>query len=157
MQNSILIKEYENGGKYFENKLLDKTANDYYDLSIIANEFARLGNVVEILPRLHFKDILYKQTFDGAYTNKCPDLKINNKFYEYESSQKPINANKIRKMISRGLQQSNNIIIDNSEGASDHYILRTIYNRLRENQNINEVWLYESTNLRLLYKSNNPT
>jgi len=85
MQNSILIKEYENGGKYYENKLLDKTANDYYDLSIIANEFARLGNVVEILPRLHFKDILYKQIFDGAYANKCPDLKINSKFYEYKS------------------------------------------------------------------------
>jgi len=153
MQNSILIKEYENGGKYYENNLLDKTANDYSDLSIIAHEFAKHGNIVEILPRLHFKDILYKQIFDGAYANKCPDLKINNKFYEYESSQKPVDKTKMKNMLSRGVKQSENLVIDNTNGLADNFIMRLIHNRLQQGQKINEIWLFENKNLSLFYKT----
>jgi len=157
MQNSILIKEYENSGKYYENNLLDKTANDYYDLSIIANEFAKHGNIVEILPRLHFKDILYKQTFDGAYTNKCPDLKINNKFYEYESYVGEWNKHKIFHMLKKGLIQSNNIIIDlRSAYYTDDFIKRSIFNRLDYGTKINEVWGFEDNEIRLIFKNTKP-
>ena len=57
-------------------------------------------------------------------------------------------------MINHGTKQSSNIIIKNSAGASDRYILNTIANRLRDPNfkfPINEVWLYEKGDVRLLY------
>jgi len=127
MQYSTLIKDYENGGKYFENNLLDHSANDYKDLTIIANEFAKLGCVVEILAEVHFKNELYKINFEGAYEKKCPDLKINNKFYEYKSYVGEWNKDKISHMIKKGLEQSDRIIIDIRNGiVTDYFINRNI-------------------------------
>ena len=46
------------------------------------------GEQVEILPKIHHKDNLYTQIFGDLvgtkYAGKCPDLKVNGKFYEYE-------------------------------------------------------------------------
>ena len=56
-------------------------------------------------------------------------------------------------MIKNGLQQSENIIINNTKGASDKYILKLVNHRvIRQRQDINEIWLYEKGKIRLLYK-----
>jgi len=55
-------------------------------------------------------------------------------------------------MISKGFKQSSRIIINNSKGASDRYLKRLIYDRINNNIPIDEVWLYEKGEVRLLFK-----
>ena len=86
---------------------------------------------------------------------KCPDLKIDELFYEYESFNPPFKKRKIANMISHGAKQSSRIIINNSKGASDRFIRRSVYDRLTDSNfvyDIDELWLYEKGELRLLFK-----
>ncbi|GHT88215.1 hypothetical protein FACS189474_3050 [Bacteroidia bacterium] len=56
-------------------------------------------------------------------------------------------------MISKGLKQSSRIIINNNKGANHRLIKRNIYNRIYiEQQEIDEVWIYEKGKVHLLYK-----
>ena len=58
-------------------------------------------------------------------------------------------------MISHGAKQSPYIIINNTKGCSDRFILRNIYERLSDKKfgyDIKEVWLYEKGKIRLLFK-----
>lgn len=150
----IVLKEYKNGGKVIISNLLNKQASDYKDLTIIADYFAKKeAKIVEILPKLHFKDDNYKLLFNGAYKNKCPDLKINNEFYEYESSQKPVNKTKLKNMIGRGLKQSDKILIEIDDNVNTSFIKKLINNRIREKQKVSEVWIYKNKKLDLIYKT----
>ncbi|MBN2892484.1 MAG: hypothetical protein JXL97_11500, partial [Bacteroidales bacterium] len=151
----ILIKEYKNGGQYFENSLMSKEKSDYDDLSTIADLFAKQeGFKVEILPdRIHSKDIFYKYIFDGAYKNKLPDLKINGKFYEYKSYVGDWNKRKIGNMISEASKQSNRMIIDVRNGkADDRYINRIITDIQKSKINIDECWIFEENKIRIVYE-----
>ena len=58
-------------------------------------------------------------------------------------------------MISHGARQSSRIIINNNKGASDRFILRNIRERMMDKNfkyELNEVWVYEKGNLRILFK-----
>ena len=149
-------KQYDNGGKVLIPKKIDKKGSDYKPLISIANFFAKEGKTVKLNPVLHFKSDEYKQIYKSLagtiYERKCPDLQINGIFYEFENYIPPFKKHKLRRMLSHGLKQSDKIIINNSKGASDRYIKKLIFDRIRLNQTINEVWLYEKGNVRLLYK-----
>jgi hypothetical protein len=152
-------KQYENGGKILAPKNIDKKASDYKHLISIANFFAKEGKTVRLNPVVHFKSDEYKQIFGSlistVYERKCPDLKINGLFYEFENYIPPFKTRKIANMISHGAKQSSRIIINNSKGASDRYILRNIRDRMAYKKfkyEIEEVWLYEKGNVRLLFK-----
>ncbi len=151
-----MVKSFDNGGEVAVHDLVNRKAGDYQDILSICTHFAKKGSKTKILPQVHFKNPLYKSLYgdliETPFENKCPDFKVENHFYEYESHTRPFNKNKIRKMISRGLEQSSRIVIDNSKGAPDHYIMRTIDNRMKVNQKIDELWLYEDGKIRLLYK-----
>lgn len=149
---SISIKKYPNGGESFENILIDKKASDYKDLSIISDEFAKLGERAEIMPELHYKSDIYKHLFKGAYERKNPDLKIGNVFYEYKSYTGKFTTATIKKMISRAVKQSNYIIIDNTGGASENYIIKQVENRIRQGQNIKEVWTFSNGKIKRIFK-----
>ena len=148
-------KKYKNGG-HIEIINGYKKKSDHKDLIAIARDFAQKGDNVKITTNIHFKDEKYKEVFGsliGAkYERKCPDLIINDKFYEYEKYVPPFSKNKVSNMLKKGLQQSPQIIINNNKGASDRYIKKLVYNRLNKGQTINEVWLYERGETRLLYK-----
>ena len=150
------VKSFDNGGEAAVHDLVNRKSGDYQDVLTICTHFAKKGSKTKILPQVHFKNPLYKSLYGDLigtpFENKCPDFKVGNHFYEYESHTRPFNTNKVRKMITRGLEQSSRIVIDNSEGATDNYILKTIQNRLREGQLINEVWLFEKGKIRNLYK-----
>ncbi len=152
--NFTTIKRYSNGGKVSIYNTLDKKANDYKDLVAIANEFAKIGKKVELLPRLHFKDPEYNKIYNSLthtkYYRKCPDLKINGHFYEYESFVKPWNKRKVGNMLKHGLKQSDKIIINNNKGCSDRYIKRIIIIQSKQTK-ITEVLLYEKGKCRTLY------
>ena len=129
--------------------------SDHKDLFTVARAFAMKGKKVQITTDIHHKDEKYKQIFGKLigtiYERKCPDLIIDEEFYEYESFIPPFKKRKIANMISHGLQQSAKLIINNNKGCSDRFILRAIRNRLIDKcfkGNIEEIWLYEKGNVR---------
>ena len=154
-----VYKQYENGGQVLIHSDVDRKLSDFKALCTIANFFAKEGKLVKITPEAHFKSDTYKQIYHSligtAYERKCPDLKINEFFYEYESYIPPFKKEKISHMIRKGSKQSPLIIINNNKGASDRFILRNIKERIADKKfkyEINEVWLYEKGKLRLLFK-----
>ena len=154
-----IYKQYKNGGIVLIHSEVDRNQADYKDLLSIANIFAKEGKSVKLTPRVHFKSDKYDQIYGSligtAYERRSPDLKIGDLFYEYESYIPPFNKKKISHMIKKGTKQSSRIIINNNKGASDRFILRNNKERMKDKNfknEINEVWLYEKGNLRLLFK-----
>jgi len=150
------VKTFKNRGVFKEYISIDKTQFDYTIVKNVGIEFARLGKVVETPPVLHFKSPEYVKIYGALegtkYYRKCPDLIIDGQFYEVENYLPPFNKDKINGMFTKGLKQSSNIIINNTKGASDRYIKKIIYQRIRLGQDVNEVWLYEKGKIRLFYK-----
>lgn len=137
---------------------LDKSTPDYRDLLSIACYFAKKGRTVKVLAPTHYKDPKYKLVFGRligtAYYRKCPDLMINDKFFEYESFTPPFKSGKVSHMIKRGAQQSARIIINNNKGASDRYIINMVLKRLNDrnfNGEIRELYVYEKGKARRLF------
>lgn len=148
------IKTFKNGGVLSEYSTIEKNKNDYKDLVNIGKEFAKKGNDVTLMPRVHIKDPMYKKLYGkligSKYERKCPDLLINEIFYEYESFERPWKKRKIGRMLSHGLEQSSYIIIDNNKGCSHRYLKK----RIRDlKTSVNEVWVYEKGETSLLYKN----
>jgi len=148
-------KKFNSGGII---EIIDgyKRKTDYRHLLSISRFFAQKGNCVKITTDIHFKDEKYREVFGTLigtkYERKCPDLIINGKFYEYESYKPPFSKLKIKSMLKHGIIQSNNLILDNNKGVSDRYIIKLIHQRIELGQDINEVWLYEKGEIRMLYK-----
>ena len=149
-------REFKNGGtlklaKEFNRE--DKQKPDFYKVRRVGEVFARQGHKVEMPHPIHFKDELYKiifRTLIGTqYERKCPDLIIDDKAYEFEGYLPPWSKRKVGNMINHGLKQASNIILDNTKGCSDRYILRLIHSRVQR-KNIGEVWVYEKGKLRRL-------
>lgn len=88
-------------------------ANDLNDLRVIAKHFADSGEKVYIMPKItHFDNDLYKCLFRGAYSKKCPDLLVGEKYFEYESYVVLKEKETLSKMVKNGLYQASNIIVD---------------------------------------------
>ncbi len=145
-------KVYPNGAKVRVMNGVETDKSDYNDLLTIAREFAQRGKNATLMERIHYKDERYKTVYKSLigtkYEKKCPDLLIGDKFYEYESYQRPWTKKKISNMFKHGLVQSPNLIIDNNGGAGDRYIRKLIKNRLNIGMNIDNVWLYEKGKIR---------
>ena len=141
-----LLEEFEQG-RVLMMQGLDTDKPDIEDLKHIATCFARMGCEVLILRPVHYKSPEYKTIFGGLigtrYFRKCPDLKIDGHYYEYESYVRPWNKRKLSNMITDGLRQSDRIILDNREGVSFRQIARSIRARLSINAPISEVWVYD--------------
>ena len=85
------------------------------------------------------------------YEGKCPDLNIDGKWYEHEgfTSENPKRA--LKNMLNHGLKQSNRLIIDRPE-LEEWYIMHNIITRVKNGQDIQEVWLREKDgSLKRLY------
>lgn len=92
-------KTFKNGGRVEVQELVNRKASDYNDIFNICAQFAREGNTSKILPPVHFKSEEYKTLFGALegtiYDRKCPDFKVGNKFFEYETFQPPFKKRKI--------------------------------------------------------------
>lgn len=140
---------FENNGEMAISQLVDQSANDSFQVFQCCKQFAEKGDKLEILPKIHFKDPLYKTLFgdliDTKYEGKCPDFKVNGKFYEFESYGKNIGKQTLSNMLQRGLKQSSRIIIRDEDSTLNHF-LKLINLRRRTGQNIDEVWIYSADN-----------
>jgi len=150
-----MFKKFKTGGE-IEIIAGYKKKADHRDLLSIARFFAKKGYNVKMTTDIHFKDEKYREVFGSLigtkYERKCPDLIINEKFYEYESFMPPFSKLKIKNMLKHGVVQSNNLVLNNNKGASDRYIIKLIHQRIRLGQDIDEVWIYEKGEVRMLYK-----
>lgn len=157
--NLIELKRFSNGGKLSMIDTVKSNATDYKDIYTIGRRFAEQGKTVQILDKIHYKNNDYDKFFgslkNSVYYKKCPDLNINGKYYEYEGFSGKWNKKKIGRMISHGAKQSSNIIIKNTKGCTDRFIIKSIHDRLRDKKfkyEINEVWVYEKGEIRMVYK-----
>ena len=114
---------FKGGGRVLVMRGVDKEKPDYKAILTIANLFAKEGHQVKILTSCHYKSEEYRIVFGGLigtkYERKCPDLLVDDVFYEYEDFENPWKKEKVRRMISHGMKQSSHIIINNTKGASD--------------------------------------
>ena len=152
-------KAFANGGEVSILRGVHKKQADYGPILSIARQFAQEGQHSEILAKVHAKSKTYDEVYGALrgtkYDRKCPDLRIDGKFYEFESYVRPWNKNKIKRMLTNGLRQSDRIIIDNSGGANDRYVRKMVMARANlAGQKVREVWLYEKGKVRLFYKNN---
>ena len=151
-----LERKYANGGTLYIHQDLDRKKSDFNAIKTIGSHFAKEGHTVEMTPTVHHLSKEYQEIYSALkgtqYERKCPDLKIDGRFYEYEGFVKPWKKDKVRRMFSHGLKQAPNLIIDNTKGCSDRYIRKMIIARQKINTRMDEVWIYEKGKIRLFYK-----
>lgn len=152
-----LEKSFKNGGKLYVHPDVDMDKSDYKAMKKICTEFAKAGHEVKMTPRRHYRDKEYNEIYAALigtpYYRKCPDFKVDDKFYEYEGFVKPWKRRKIKNMLSHGMEQSPYVIIDNTKGCSDRIIRATILNKLKNNNRLlKEVYLYEKGSVRIFFK-----
>ena len=80
-----------------------------------------------------------------------PDLLINGIWYEHEGFMSDNPKTAFRNMLNHGLKQSDRLIIDKSN-LTDAYMKRIIRQRIKDGQDIEEIWIKEDSKLRILYK-----
>ena len=154
-----VFKNFENNGRVEIHSEVDKNKNDFIDLLLISCEFAKMGQIVRILPKIHFKDERYKEIFNRLigtkYEGKCPDLKVGDYFYEHEGFISSNPKTNLSNMMRRGLKQSSRVILDNC-GVTERYILNNIIARVKEGHIIHEVWMKIGKRIKLIYKKQKP-
>lgn len=152
-----LERKYKNGGALYIHPDVEKGKGDYNAILTMARQFAKEGHKAKITPRLHVKSEEYKTIYapliGTIYEGKCPDFEVDGVFYEYEGFSKPWKKRKVKNMLTHGMKQSPNIVIDNTKGCSDRFIRNTIIKKLQANNGVlNEVWVYEKGKVRLFFK-----
>ena len=160
IQKCVVIKEETvNYGKgaISVNKGVNPNDSDYDKLYSIAQFFAKNGSEVHLTPKMSrpekFKyECVYSSLVGTKYEGKCPELLIDGKWYEHEGFVTTNPKNAFRNMLRDGLRQSSRLIIDRPE-LTMRYMTRSIYNRLKNGEAIEEVWLLNKDgSIDLLYK-----
>ena len=151
------VKKYEGGGSIDIHEAVDRKSSDYTRVYDTAKFFAKERNSkVEIMPILHHNSepykIVYANLIGTKYERKCPDLRIDGKFYEHEGFDTVETKKRLKNMLNRGVKQSDKIIIDDP-GVTESYLKRNIVTRVKNQQNITEVWVKSGQKLRLVYKN----
>ena len=80
-----------------------------------------------------------------------PDLLINGIWYKHEGFMSDNPKTAFRNMLNHGLTQSDRLIID-KPNLTDAYMKRIIRQRIKDGQDIEEIWIKEDSKLRILYK-----
>jgi hypothetical protein len=159
-----LIK-YQNGGKIEVFQMVDQMTSDFQKIYACCDYFAKQGAKTLITPRFNATtvnteyEVVYASLKGTHYWGRCPDFCVNGVWYEHEGydENKDLSDSKKReatycKMLTRGLKQSDKIIIEDC-GVSRFYAKRRIYNRVHYvHQNISEVYIRTAEGLELLYK-----
>lgn len=148
---------YRNGGRVLVHEQVNTDDSDYEKLVSIASGFAALGNEVKLTPKMSrppkfdYKSI-YGSLTGTKYEGKCPDLLVGDLWYEHEGFTSTNPKRAFANMMNHGLKQSSRLIIDKPD-LTDGFMIRSIYGRIKQGAQIDEVWLRESSGItRLLFK-----
>lgn len=151
-----IVATFKNGGWVAVHENVSEQESDYLKLMTIALFFAKRGKQVTLTPKLtRFPKFEYARIYGSLigtkYEGKCPDMLIDGKWYEHEgfTSDNPKNA--FRNMLTHGLKQASRLIIEAPE-LTEAYMKRVIRQRIKEGQEITEIWISNKECLSLLYK-----
>ena len=106
-----VFRDPSSGGAIMLHSLVDTDAADYNDVYEISVDMANRGCFVEILPELVINHPLYPVIFKGAKENKCPDLRIDGKYFEVKTPTLPLKREKLSTCIKNSKEQANFVII----------------------------------------------
>ena len=157
--------EYPNGGRIDVYTLVDKSASDFKNVLACCEYFAKQGAHAIIYPRFSetVGNPLYHEIFASLrgtqYWGKCPDFTINGLWYEHEGydttkdlSDHQKRADTFTKMMTRGVKQSDRIIIEDCK-VGRRWAKKVVFNRVHfEKQNIKDVYIRTQDGLEHLYK-----
>ncbi len=136
--------------------LVNSYDSDYEKLIQIAEHFAIGGATATLTPKMtrpskFMYECIYKSLVGTKFEGKCPDLNADGVWYEHEGfvSSNPKNA--FRNMLNDGLKQTNRLVIDKPD-LTEAYMKRVIFQRVKDGQDIEEVWIKTGRRLQLLYK-----
>ena len=140
-----LFEYYPSNGIIEIYNCVNRSCSDFESLLCICKFFAKQGKHCILLPKsLHHKSQEYKfvfgELFGTKYERKCPDLKIDNYFYEYEGFISNNPKKTFCNMIARGIKQSNRIIINECK-IGRAWARRYLYDRFLNGDDIKEVWM----------------
>ncbi len=148
---------YKHGkGEVKISHLVNTEDSDYQKLVQVAEFFAKDGATATLTPKMSrppkFQyECVYKSLVGTKYEGKCPDINVNGEWYEHEgfTSSNPKNA--FRNMLNDGLKQSDKLVID-KPNLTEAYMKRVIRQRIKDGQDIKEIWLKTGSEMQLLYK-----
>lgn len=143
-------------------RLVNRNDSDFEGLKSIAEFFAREnGDSVILTPKMSrppkFQyECVYSSLVGTKYEGKCPDIKVTKKsgdiiWYEYEGFKTDNPKRAFQNMLKHGLRQSNRIVIE-KPNLTDAYMKRVIRQRVKDGQNIEEVWIKDGNQYRNIYK-----
>lgn len=140
-------------------------ASDYKQVLSVARFFAKLGEDVELLPKMDsgskafdYKDV-FADLIGTRYENKTPDLRCTKDgvsvYREVKGYEEGTNGrNALRNMFGDALKQSDKVVLKRHPEWTERWLKRSIEARIKEGAKITEVWLQEENGeLTLLYKS----
>jgi hypothetical protein len=143
-QQYILHHSNTNGGVVLIHKLVDADDSDYELLLAIGIVLANEGEKVELLPKLHQKDVDFRnKVLPGAKMNKNPDLRINGEYWEVESPKWPYHRTKINTRIRHGQEQADFLIICFEKEVNVASVESIIKDRFKDHRNFRkaEIWV----------------
>ena len=159
-----LVETIEEGRTIQQYDNVDPEASDYKQVLAVARFFARLGEDVEILPRMQngpkafdYKEI-YADLIGTQYEDKTPDLRCSKNgvsvYREVKGYEKGTDGKRaLRNMLNRGLEQSDKIIIQRHPDWTENFVARSIFNKIKKGVKVQEVWIMEDNlELTLVYK-----
>ncbi len=147
---------FPNGGKILVHELVSSDDSDYEKLIEVATFFAAAGKEVRLTPKMkrppQFEYVsIYGSLVGTQYEHKCPDLLVDDLWYEHEGFITDNAKRAFGNMMNHGLKQSDRLVID-LPNLTVAYMKRIIHQRVKDGQAITEVWTKDGNNFRLIYK-----
>jgi hypothetical protein len=143
-QQFLLHYSNLNGGVVLIHKLVDSNDSDYELLLAIGIVLANEGQKTELLPKLHERDIDFRnKVLPGVRMNKNPDLRINGEYWEVESPQWPYKFLNIETRIRKGQEQADCLIIHFAKEVNIKSVEKIIQARFKEHRKFKkaEIWV----------------
>ncbi len=142
-----VLATFPNGGRVVVYNAIDRTTEDFRRILSCAKHFAKQGKQVVMPPKLDVPyknpayDVIYGSLRGTAYYGKCPDLMVDNVWYEHEGYNSENPKTNFSNMCRRGFRQSDKIIIEKCE-LTDGYMLRSIQGQIKSGTIISELWVH---------------
>jgi len=152
-----LFEYYPSSGIIEIYNCVNRDDSDFESLLLICRFFAARGKHCIILPKsLHYKSkeyhLIFGKLFGTIYERKCPDLLIDEIFYEHEGHNSKNERRAFRNMMNRGFAQSSKVIIDEC-GVTKSFMLRSVSGKQKVGVEIDELWVLKRQGIEQVYKS----
>lgn len=154
--STVVLAMYENDGSLTVYNSIDRTTGDFHRIRCCAEFFAKQGKTVIMTPKLNVTyknpayDMIYGTLKGTPYYGKCPDLLIDEVWYEHEGFSGENPKRSFRNMCYHGLKQCDRLILEDC-GLTFGFMYRSLLGRIDRKEKIKEVWIHTEQEMQLLY------